>query len=103
MTPILTMSGPPVLFTVHLPHVMPLDELQEQIGPIPTNYSKRRLQKNLEVVPKGPSSNVVKVHSDHLVEGRATAAVYLPNSGHSWLSFRNPPAMPELVVFELIR
>src|SRR5436190_15107054 len=66
------------------------------------DYRERCLYKNLEIDPQRSFSNVLEVHSDHIVESRAASAVNLPQAGDSRLSFKNPASMPELVALKLV-
>src|SRR5437867_13046654 len=42
------------------------------------------------------------VHSDHLIESRAAAAINLPFSGDARPRVQNPAAVPERITFEFV-
>src|SRR6187397_1922624 len=67
------------------------------------DYGEWRFYQNFEINPERLLSNVLKVHSDHVVEGGATAAMNLPQTGNSRLGFENPATMPKLIALELVR
>src|SRR5579863_4493602 len=73
------------------------------MGAVAENHDDWRAHQNLNVCPGRPRTRVVQVKPNHIIEFHATAAANLPESSDSRLGLQQPPAVPNVVSFDLIR
>src|SRR2546427_7909755 len=72
-------------------------------GTLPRDHRGGRHQEDLDIGPERARPGVPQVEAHHLVEGRATAPIHLPESCNPRLGLQDPSAMPGLVLLELVR
>src|SRR5438270_903562 len=75
---------------------------QASAGAFPGDDGPRRGEQDLEVGPERIRSRIAQVEPHHVVEGGAASALHLPQPGNAGLRLENPPAVPRLVLLELI-
>jgi len=73
------------------------------MGAFTINDCGRRLGQNFKIEPNRPGSRILQIKTNHIVEARAAAAGYLPQSGDTRFDFQNAPAMPGFVSPKLVR
>ena len=74
----------------------------ELVGAFAQNDRKRCAHENLDIHPGRPGASIAEIEPNHLIKRHATASTDLPKSGDPRLCFEQPPAMPHIVILNLI-
>lgn len=62
----------------------------------------RRLKKDFNIEPDGPSPGVSNIQADHIVKFDAAAPVNLPESGDAGLRFQYSISVPDVVLIDFV-